>query len=56
MKKYKFKISKRANKLNDAIECIKKYSNCNADQEKVISQLDYDVRKHEICVKRVLKR
>ena len=52
MKKLKDKISE----LNNDVIYIKKYFDYNMTQEKVVSQLDYDIKKDTNCVKRVLKR
>ena len=45
-----------ASELNNDVLYIKKYFDYNMTQEKVVSQLDYDIKKDTNCVKRVLKR
>ena len=56
MKKSKFKLKRRVIEINNDIEYIKKYFDYNMTQEKVVSQLDYDIKKDSNCVKSVLKR
>ena len=56
MKEHEFIKNEKCYEINEDIQYITKNFDFNINQDKVITQLDYDIRKDINCVKRVLKR